>query len=133
MNNLCAFRSPDPLLGGAQRPSLQRLPGTSAWDWEGYYAASHIHPAKWELIRALGCFKLPNSNHCGALFDIYFTRIHPMLPIVDRREFLAQYYGGGQPPPLVLLLAIFLAAARYSVDAIGQYFGSKLRDHCSHP
>ena len=73
-----------------------------------------MHPAKLEYATAIGCFRLPSARQNGQLLDLFFAHVHPFLPVVDRKEFLARFYSFGEPPSLLLIKAIYLAAARYS-------------------
>ncbi|KIX03488.1 uncharacterized protein Z518_07041 [Rhinocladiella mackenziei CBS 650.93] len=114
VNGLCAFRTPDPRSTLASAvPS--RCPNSSRWLWEQAYSELLIHPVKLEYLKSLGCFELPPQETCGQLLDIYFSRIHPLLPVMDRAEFLSRYYSSDDPPPLILQLAVFLAASRYTL------------------
>ncbi|KAK3628767.1 Transcriptional activator of fatty acid utilization [Elasticomyces elasticus] len=130
ITNLCAFRTPDPV---SQRSSIKRLPNAEGWDWESHYATLDIRPAKLDYLRALGCFKMPKPMQSGQLLDVFFTHIHPLLPVIDRSEFLARFFGQGGPPPLVQMLAVFLAAARYCPGAFDHAVMSgcdSVRDVC---
>jgi hypothetical protein len=112
VTHMCDFRAPEPEETSLRYP--HRSAGTGAWDWEGFYASQNMDPHKFQYLRSLGCFSLPSSDRIGHLLDVYFSRVHPMLPIVDRGDLLSKLYGIGKPPPLVLLQAIFLAATRYA-------------------
>ncbi|ORY97249.1 fungal-specific transcription factor domain-domain-containing protein [Syncephalastrum racemosum] len=51
---------------------------------------------------------------CTRLLKIYFSNVHPMLPIVDKHGFLKQFRGHGDAyPPAALLNAMLGAAARF--------------------
>ena len=62
----------------------------------------------------LGRFELPGPDVCGTLLEMFFTRVHPILPVIDRSDFLGRYYGVDNLPPLILLFSVFLSASRYS-------------------
>ncbi|KFX98674.1 hypothetical protein O988_04258 [Pseudogymnoascus sp. VKM F-3808] len=130
VTSLCAFRSPEPVLdshvGGVTRSS-----GARGWQWKQAYAQSGINPVKMRYITDMGCFDLPGPELSGELLDKFFTRVHPLLPVIDRQEFLARYYGIQDPPPLVLVLAIFMAASRYSkAYGRGDESNSSIRELC---
>jgi hypothetical protein len=112
VTNSCSFRTPDPVSHTA-RPTLRQGAGIHHCDWEQDYRARGVPEARVQFLRAMGCFELPPPARCAELLEIFFTYIHPMLPVIERKEFLSQYYGCDHPPPLVLLLAVFLAASRY--------------------
>lgn len=85
-----------------------------------------------QYLEAMGCFKLPRLEDCARLLEIYFSRVHPLLPIVSRKEFLSKYYGLGDLPPLIIIHAIFLAASRYDDASHGNESNghSEIRNHC---
>lgn len=113
MTNLCGFRAPDPSLEQAA-PALQRLAGSQQWDWKEHYA-HFMHPAKLEHAESIGCFQLPSARQNGQLLDVFFAHVHPLVPVIDRKDFLARFYSLGEPPSLLLIKAVYLAAARYCV------------------
>lgn len=130
VTNSCSFRTPDPGPGSA--PAVPRR-GASihTYNWEQYYRAWGTSEARLQYLGALDCFTLPGPAHCAQLLEIYFAHIHPVLPIIDRRDFLPRYYGSGEPPSLVLLHAVFLAAARHSPVTPNADGGiSEIRSHC---
>ncbi|KAK0886696.1 hypothetical protein LTR02_017907 [Friedmanniomyces endolithicus] len=51
----------------------------------------------------------PHSAVLGPLIDVYFTKIHPILPLVDEVEFRAQQAEGEVPEPLVHALCLVAA------------------------
>ncbi|GKZ34725.1 transcriptional activator of fatty acid utilization [Aspergillus brasiliensis] len=112
VTNSCSFRTPDPVSWSA--PTVFRK-GSSlhSCDWESYYRSRGISAARLQFMSAVGCFNLPPAAQCSQLLEIYFKHIHPMLPVIERRDFLSSYYGSDNPPPLILLQAVFLAASRY--------------------
>jgi hypothetical protein len=52
----------------------------------------------------------PHSAVLGPLIDIYFEKIHPILPLLEEEEFRRNHAGGVVPEPLVH--AMCLAAAK---------------------
>ncbi|KAH6690668.1 fungal-specific transcription factor domain-containing protein [Plectosphaerella plurivora] len=132
VTNSCSFRTPDP--GNGSRPAVPRRGGSvHSYDWQQYYRAWGTSEARLQYLCALDCFTLPEPAQCSQLLEIYFTHIHPVLPILDRKDLLARYYGSGEPPSLVLLHAICLAAYRYL--PLGQHIEdgvSEIRTHCDH-
>ncbi|OJJ73179.1 hypothetical protein ASPBRDRAFT_494120 [Aspergillus brasiliensis CBS 101740] len=115
VTNSCSFRTPDPMSWSA--PTVFRK-GSSlhSCDWESYYRSRGISAARLQFMSAVGCFSLPPAAQCSQLLEIYFKHIHPMLPVIERRDFLSSYYGSDNPPPLILLQAVFLAASRYMIS-----------------
>lgn len=116
VTNSCSFRTPDPT-DTARRPALVRGSGIHSCDWEQSYRSIGLSEPRLQYLRAIGCFKLPSSSRCAELLEIFFSFVHPMVPIIDRKDFLARYYGGDEPPSLVTLYAVFLSASRYAQDS----------------
>ncbi|PYI12532.1 hypothetical protein BO78DRAFT_381709 [Aspergillus sclerotiicarbonarius CBS 121057] len=129
ITNSCSFRTPDPV--AAINLSLQRGISIRNCDWEQYYRLRGVPKARLQFLRAIGCFQLPPAVRCTELLEIFFTYIHPMLPVIDRKDFLLCYYGADKPPPLIVLHAVFLAASRY-VAGNGQSADGmpETRSHC---
>lgn len=115
VTNSCSFRTPDPA-NTARRPALMRGSGVHSCDWEQCYRAMGLSEPRLQYLKAIGCFKLPTPSRCAELLEIFFSYVHPMVPVVDRKDFLARYYGGDDPPSLLILHAVFLSASRYAQD-----------------
>lgn len=115
VTNTCSFRTPDPA-AVVPRHISRPATGVHGCDWEAQYRSKGVSTPRMAYLRAIGCFSLPPLDRCSHLLETFFTRVYPLLPIIDRREFLARYYGLEEPPPLVVLQAIFLAASRYADD-----------------
>lgn len=116
VTNSCSFRTPDPT-NTARRPALMRGLGIHSCDWEQSYRSMGLPEPRLQYLKATGCFKLPSPSRCAELLEIFFSYVHPMVPIIDRKDFLARYYGGDEPPSLVVLYAVFLSASRYAHDS----------------
>lgn len=128
VTNSCSFRTPDPSTGS--KPRLQRRgTGVHGYDWKEFYRGCGVSEARMSYLSAVGCFDLPSPSECSHLLEIYFTHVHPMLPVIDRKEFLAAYYGVGSPPSLLVLSAVFLAASRYNVNSSDET-SEAIRPHC---
>lgn len=127
VTNMCDFRTPDP--NSDKTMTLRRLAATGSWDWDSFYSSQNIDTHRLQYLRSLGCFNMPKADRMGYLLDIYFSRVHPILPILDKGELLSKIYGIGEPPPLVLLQAMFLAASRYATPDDNEQ-PKKLREEC---
>lgn len=123
VTNSCAFRTPDPIAHAIQ-PIPRGGSGIHSCDWKKLYDSYSISAPQMQFLDAIGCFELPSPARCAELLEIFFTHIHPMLPVIDRRDFLSSYYGSDKPPRLITLHAVFLASSRYitgtsqSVDGV---------------
>lgn len=67
--------------------------------------------ADMEYLGAKGAFNLPPQKVQEELVDSFFTDIHPTVAVINRAEFLSQFYGEKSPSRL-LLFAIFTSASR---------------------
>lgn len=47
--------------------------------------------ANMELLRIAGAFLLPAKEICDELVQLYFHHIHPLMPLMDRTEFMRDY------------------------------------------
>ncbi|KAJ3543111.1 hypothetical protein NM208_g3747 [Fusarium decemcellulare] len=130
VTNSCSFRTPDPAQSG-NRPAIRRGTGIHSCDWEQFYRAMGVSEPRLQYLRAIECFKLPSPSRCAELLEIFFSYVHPMMPVIDRRDFLSRYYGGDEPPSLIILHAVFLAASRYADNSGHSPDGlSEVRSHC---
>lgn len=116
VTNSCSFRTPDPP-NTAGLPALMRGSGIHSCDWEQCYRSMGLPEARLQYLKAIDCFTLPSPSRCAGLLEIFFSYVHPMVPIIDRKDFLSRYYGGDVPPSLVILHAVFLSASRYAYDS----------------
>ncbi|KAF4990306.1 hypothetical protein FDECE_14449 [Fusarium decemcellulare] len=130
VTNSCSFRTPDPAQSG-NRPAIHRGTGIHSCDWEQFYRAMGVSEPRLQYLRAIECFRLPTPSRCAELLEIFFLYVHPMMPVIDRRDFLSRYYGGDEPPSLIILHAVFLAASRYADNSGHSPDGlSEVRIHC---
>ncbi|KAK3698386.1 hypothetical protein LTR37_016956 [Vermiconidia calcicola] len=51
----------------------------------------------------------PHSAALGPLIDVYFRKVHPLLPLLDEDEFRRDYAAGTVPEPLVHALCLVAA------------------------
>lgn len=64
------------------------------------------------VLKIRGAFLLPAQDVSDALVETFFEKIHPTLPVINKTEFLKQYYSRDHQPPLLLKQALFCAASR---------------------
>lgn len=93
---------------------------------------THLDSLELEILHRRDAFSLPAKNIRDALVSIFFEWIAPILPVVNRQEFLRGYYdpdgavaaaaadgGGGyrrereRGPSILLLQAMFMVASRF--------------------
>lgn len=65
-----------------------------------------------EILHQRGAFLLPPRPLCDELIEAYFTWVHPIVPVINRTQFMNQYRDSKNPPSLLLLQAVLLAGSR---------------------
>lgn len=60
---------------------------------------------------------MPSEEQCLALFEIYFTHIHPYVPVLSKSYFYRQWQANRQSISPLILEAIFACAGRMSDDS----------------
>ena len=65
-----------------------------------------------EILHQRGAFLLPPRSLCDDLIDSYFRWVHPIVPVINKTQFMRQYKDPKNPPPLLLLQAMLLAGSR---------------------
>ncbi|KAL2844350.1 fungal-specific transcription factor domain-containing protein [Aspergillus pseudoustus] len=73
----------------------------------------HLDPLEQNILEQRGVFDLPDNSLCDALVENFFNWVAPIVPIVDRLNFLRHYQDRESPPSLLLLHAMFTVASRY--------------------
>jgi hypothetical protein len=68
------------------------------------------------MLNQQGAFTLPYQELCDELIEDFFERVAPVVPVVSRTVFMAQYKGTDEtnPPSLLLLQSMLLAASKIS-------------------
>lgn len=74
-------------------------------------SASEVERARKAYLDAVGVFLLPPRVHQRALLDIYFTYVHPLLPVLDKELFEQQFKERAEPR--VLAQAICIIASKH--------------------
>jgi len=65
-----------------------------------------------EILHQRGAFLLPPRSLCDELIEAYFKWVHPIVPVINRTQFMNQYRDSKNPPSLLLLQAVLLAGSR---------------------
>ena len=65
-----------------------------------------------DILHQRGAFLLPPRQLCDELVEAYFKWVAPIVPVINRSRFMAQYRDSKNPPSLLLLQAILLAGSR---------------------
>jgi len=80
--------------------------------WEEFQANPSFMPSQHEFAVKIRPEDMPSDEECQELFDIFFTHVHPYLPIVNKAAFFAQWEHSRQNISPLLLEAMFACAAR---------------------
>ncbi|POS84143.1 hypothetical protein EPUL_001820, partial [Erysiphe pulchra] len=64
------------------------------------------------ILRQRGAFLLPPKALCDELVDSYFKWVAPIVPVINRNQFMRQYHDSKNPPSILLLQAVLLAGSR---------------------
>lgn len=91
------FTRPFPILGRRAQPSLQTDMIFSYYDFLTADKWSHITPEDFGFLEYKGCFHLPSSPMLDDLVRECFLHVHPILPIIDEREFWEMYLPSRRP------------------------------------
>ncbi|KAI6758208.1 hypothetical protein HG530_010448 [Fusarium avenaceum] len=75
-----------------------------------------LDPLEMQILKRRGAFVLPPKSLCDDLIETYFTWVQPIVPVIDRTQFMSQYRDATNPPSLLLLQCILLAGARISTN-----------------
>lgn len=74
-------------------------------------------PLELEILNRREAFNLPPKDVCYALVKIFFEWIAPILPVVNRQDFMRKYHSPDEAgPPILLLQAMLMVAARFTVN-----------------
>lgn len=64
------------------------------------------------ILQRRGAFLLPPKSLCDELVDAYFKWVAPVVPVINRSQFMRQYCDCKEPPSMLLLQAMLLAGSR---------------------
>lgn len=65
-----------------------------------------------KFLRKRGAFLLPPQWLCHELVQAFFSWVAPILPVVNRSQFMRKFQGFDDPPSHLLVQAILLAGSR---------------------
>ncbi|PKX93663.1 transcription factor domain-containing protein [Aspergillus novofumigatus IBT 16806] len=73
----------------------------------------HLDPLDVDILNQRHAFDLPSQAVCDALVDVFFKWIAPVLPVINRHDFMCRYRNPQNPPSVLLLQAVLMVASRY--------------------
>lgn len=65
-----------------------------------------------EILKLRGAFLLPGSELAHDLIELYFEHVHPLMPVINRTEFMRKFNDPNDSPSLMLLQAVLLCGLR---------------------
>ncbi|KAJ9602700.1 hypothetical protein H2200_012894 [Cladophialophora chaetospira] len=78
------------------------------------YAAKKTPPEELEFLRVKGAYSIPPKDVCDQAVFAFFRNAHPLLPVLDAKSFLDQYFRRGcEGVSLILLWSILHVAASF--------------------
>lgn len=81
------------------------------FSWRGHPA--HLEPLELEILERRDAFGLPPKATCNVLVDVFFKWISPILPVINRQEFMKRYHHTEGGPSILLLQAMFTVSSRF--------------------
>jgi hypothetical protein len=66
-----------------------------------------------DILNQRHAFDLPSQAVCDALVDVFFKWIAPVLPVIDRHDFMHRYRNPQNPPSILLTQAVLMVASRF--------------------
>ena len=77
----------------------------------GTLALEQLHPDVTAHLRDNGALQLPAEATCDKLISAFFHWAAPLVPILDRKEFLKSYQDPNNRPSLLLIQAVLAAGS----------------------
>ncbi|OBA21799.1 hypothetical protein METBIDRAFT_39216 [Metschnikowia bicuspidata var. bicuspidata NRRL YB-4993] len=78
----------------------------------------HLDAVELEILKLRGAFLLPAADLAADLVNLYFEHVHPLMPVINRTEFMAKYSDPADSPSLMLLHAVLLCGSRVSKNPL---------------
>lgn len=78
----------------------------------------HLDSVELEILKLRGAFLLPSEELATDLIELYFEHVHPLMPVINRTEFMAKYKDPNDSPSLMLLQAVLLCGSRVSKNPL---------------
>lgn len=77
-----------------------------------------LDSVEFEILKLRGAFLLPSRELSSDLIDSYFEHVHPLMPVVNRTEFMRKFDDPNDSPSLMLLQAVLLCGCRVSSNPL---------------
>lgn len=73
---------------------------------------SEMEKEELDVLKIRGAFLLPSREVCDDIVECYFEKVHPIIPVINRAQFMRQYNDPINPPSLLLFQSLLLAGSR---------------------
>lgn len=81
-------------------------------------ALQRLDPLEVQILQKKGAFSLPPKTIQDELIDLFFTWVAPILPVIQKADFMRRYRDPLNPPSLLLLQAVFISVSRFASQRI---------------
>lgn len=71
-----------------------------------------------EILKLRGAFFLPSKELSVDIINSYFEHVHPLMPVINRTEFMRKFLDPNDSPLLMLLQAVLLCGCRVSQNPL---------------
>ncbi len=71
-----------------------------------------------EILKMRGAFLLPSKELSLNLIESYFEHVHPLMPVINRTEFMKKFNDPNDQPSLMLMQAVLLCGCRISKNPL---------------
>ncbi|ODV77302.1 uncharacterized protein CANTADRAFT_34018, partial [Suhomyces tanzawaensis NRRL Y-17324] len=71
-----------------------------------------------EILKLRGAFLLPSHDLALDIINSYFEHVHPLMPVINRTEFMRKFEDPDDNPSLMLLQSVLLCGSRVSKNPL---------------
>lgn len=98
----------------ARRPGENHVELTDDVLYDPAALASTLDLVELEILKLRGAFLLPLQELAADLVELYFEHQHPLMPVINRTEFMRKFNDPDDLPLIMLLQAVLLLGCRVS-------------------
>lgn len=84
----------------------------------GFNSSSKLDSVELEILKLRGAFLLPSYELSLDLINSYFEHVHPLMPCINRTEFMKKFNDPNDSPSLMVLQAVLLMGCRVSENPL---------------
>lgn len=78
----------------------------------------YLDSAELEILKLRGAFLLPPKDLALELIEQYFEHVHPLMPVINRTEFMEKFNDPDDSPSLMLMHTVFLCGCLVSENPL---------------